>query len=240
MNYLRNSYRQSLKSNLQLAYFLWVATREVIAQTILLKLWVLCLEEGPDCVTVQRLQVGLKREQLWLSFLPTFIWPATTCKCSVLYPLLKEGPHPVAIHKQELKWSLVTLSAHYSKQCLLSCERQPVNHAVTTVSRGLQNQKQRIPALNNYKTAPPSAPPPPHLTLKTAKDCQIQSEAMLTLIHCSSFCLPVSGRTSWHDEKSPDDRILPAGKYKQEKKNQIPELAELQQNINHAGTFDQT
>ena len=64
MNYLRNSYRQSLKSNLQLAYFLWVATREVIAQTILLKLWVLCLEEGPDCVTVQRLQVGLKREQL--------------------------------------------------------------------------------------------------------------------------------------------------------------------------------
>ena len=62
-------------------------------------------------------------------------------------------------------------------------------------------------------------PPPHHLTLNTAKDCQIQSEAMLTLIHCSSFCLPVSGRTSWHDEKSPDDRILPAGKYKQEKKS---------------------
>ena len=168
MNYLRNSYRQSLKSNLQLAYFLWVATREVIAQTILLKFWVLCLEEGPDCVTVQWLQVGLKREQLWLSLLPTFIWPATTCKCSVSYPLLKEGPHPVTIHKQELKWSLVTLSAHYSKQCLLSCERQPVNHAVTTVSWGLQNQKQRIPALNNYKTAPPPPPPPP----SDSKHCQ--------------------------------------------------------------------
>ena len=229
MNYLRNSYRQSLKSNLQLAYFLWVATREVIAQTILLKLWVLCLEEGPDCVTVQRLQVGLKREQLWLSLLPTFIWPATACKCLMLYPLLKEGPHPVTIHKQELKWSLVTLSAHYSNQCLLSCERQPVNRAVTSVSRGLQNQKQRIPALNNYKIVPPP-PSPPHLS--DSKHCQRLSDpkwshaypdSLFFFLHACEWQNFIARRKiSWRQDTS-------SWQIQTREKTQIPEL---EQNYN--------